>query len=53
MNSYYDQVLDELVYYLGYTPDHVAVLDAVEWQDENPHSSLAEYVEAMKEIGAL
>lgn len=44
---------DDLEYYLGYAPDSDLIAEADEWQERNPGSSLAEWVDAMAEIGAL
>lgn len=43
----------ELEYYLERKPTSQEVRDAEEWQQDHPGSGLAEYVEAMIEIGAL
>jgi hypothetical protein len=43
----------DLEYYMDRTPTNEEILEADEWQQDHPGSSLAEYVEAMREIGAL
>lgn len=43
----------ELEYYLERKATSAEVAEAGDWQQDNPGSSLAEYVEAMIEIGAL
>mgnify|MGYP003404387861 CR=1 FL=1 len=48
-----DQTLADLTYYLGYEPDGDVVADAADWQQSHPGSSLAEWVDAMAEIGLL
>lgn len=44
---------DDLEYYLGYKPDSDLIVEADEWQTQNPGSSLSEWIDAMTEIGAL
>lgn len=46
-------IIGELSYYLGYTPDGDTVAEAGDWLLYNPGSNLSEWVDAMKEIGAL
>lgn len=43
----------DLEYYLDRKPTHEEIEEAEEWQQDHPGSGLAEYVEAMIEIGAL
>jgi hypothetical protein len=43
----------DLEYYLGYKPSHDLILEAQDWQDYNPGSNLSEWVDAMREIGAV
>lgn len=43
----------ELEYYLDRKPTAAEITEAMEWVQDHPGSSLAEYVEAMIEIGAL
>lgn len=45
--------MSELEYYLGRKPSFDEAVEASEWQNDHPGTSLAEYVDAMKEIGAL
>ena len=44
---------NDLTYYMDRAPTNEEILEADEWQQDHPGSSLAEYVEAMREIGAL
>lgn len=44
---------ERLTYYLGRKPTKAEVAEAEEWQEDHPESDLAEYVEAMMEIGAF
>jgi hypothetical protein len=44
---------ERLTYYLGRKPSDDEVAEAEEWQEDHPESDLAEFVEAMIEIGAL
>ncbi len=46
-------IADDLEYYLDRKPTCDEIADAEEWQTYNPGSSLAEYVDAMHEIGGL
>src|SRR5690606_11162627 len=46
-------IANDLEYYLGYKPDSDLIVEAEEWQQDHPGSSLAEWVDAMREIGAL
>ena len=43
----------DLEYYMDRKPTNEEISEAEEWQQDHPGSSLAEYVEAMREIGAL
>lgn len=43
----------DLEYYLGRKPSTEEIEDAEDWQQDHPGVGLAEYVEAMIEIGAL
>jgi len=43
----------DLEYYLDRKPTAAEIEEAEEWQQDHPGSSLAEYVDAMKQIGAL
>lgn len=43
----------DLEYYLDRKPTAAEIEEAEEWQQDHLGSSLAEYVEAMIEIGAL
>jgi len=43
----------ELTYYLDRKPTFAEIAEAEEWQQDHPGTNLAEYVEAMIEIGAL
>lgn len=42
-----------LEYYLDRKPTFAEIAEAEEWQQDHPGSDLAEYVDAMIEIGAL
>ena len=42
-----------LEYYLERKPTRQEIVDAEEWEQDHPDSDLAEYVEAMIQIGAL
>lgn len=53
MKANTDQMVADLTYYLGYEPDGDLVAEALGWQEENPQSSLAEWVDAMMEAGLL
>lgn len=44
---------NDLEYYLDRKPTRDEVLEADEWQQNHPGSSLSEWVDAMIEIGAL
>jgi hypothetical protein len=44
---------NNLAYYLDRSPTADEVIEADEWQQDNPGSSLSEWVDAMLEIGAL
>jgi hypothetical protein len=43
----------DLEYYVGRKVTEAEYEEAVEWQEDHPGSDLAEYVDAMKQIGAL
>ena len=43
----------DLDYYLNRKPTRDEVEEAAEWQDDNPDTGLAEWVNAMIGIGAL
>lgn len=43
----------DLEYYLDRKPTAAEIGEAAEWQEDHPGSDLAEYVDAMKQIGAL
>lgn len=43
----------DLEYYLGYKPSSDLIGEAEEWQQDHPGVGLAEWVDAMREIGAL
>lgn len=43
----------DLEYYIGRKVTNQEYEEAMEWQDDHPGSDLAEYVDAMKQIGAL
>jgi hypothetical protein len=44
---------DDLAYYLDRKPTADEVQEADDWKQDNPGVNLAEYVDAMIEIGAL
>lgn len=44
---------EDLEYYVGRKVTNAEYEEAMEWQQENPGTDLAEYVSAMREIGAL
>lgn len=44
---------DDLEYYVGRKVTQAEMEEAEEWQEDHPESDLAEYVDAMKQIGAL
>ena len=44
---------EQLEYYLERPPTDYEVAEAMEWKARNPHGMLAEWVEAMIEIGAI
>ena len=44
---------DDLEYYLDRRPTNAEVAEAEEWQQDHPGESVAGYVDAMIEIGAL
>lgn len=46
-------IANDLEYYLGYKPAGDLIVEAEEWQQDHPGASLAEWVDAMREIGAL
>ena len=46
-------IKEDLEYYVGRKVSNEEYEQAIEWQMDHPGSSLAEYVEAMREIGAL
>ena len=46
-------VKNELAYYLDREPTNDEVVEAEEWMQDHPETSINEYVEAMLEIGAL
>lgn len=46
-------VRNDLEYYLEREPTNDEVSEAGDWMQENPGINLAEYVDAMIEIGAL
>lgn len=43
----------DLEYYLDRKPTAAEIEEAEEWQQDHPGVGLAEYVDAMREIGAL
>lgn len=43
----------DLEYYLGYPPDSATIAEADEWMQDHPGVNLSEWVDAMREIGAL
>lgn len=45
--------MSDLEYYLGYKPSADLIAEADDWQQSNPGANLAEWVDAMREIGAL
>lgn len=47
------ELVGDLEYYLDRKPTAAEIVEAMEWQDDHPGSDLAEYVDAMKQIGAL
>lgn len=47
------QIRNDLEYYLGYKPNSDLIAEAEEWQQDHPGVGLAEWVDAMREIGAL
>ena len=47
------ELAGDLEYYLGRKPTSAEIEEAAEWQDDHPGSALAEYVDAMRQIGAL
>lgn len=46
-------IASDLFYYLDREPTADEIAEADEWQQYNPGSDLAEWVDAMREIGAL
>lgn len=46
-------VTSDLEYYLGRKPSSDEVAEAEEWQEDHPGVGLSEWVDAMREIGAL
>jgi hypothetical protein len=44
---------NDLEYYLDRKPTAEEVIEADEWQQDNPGSSLSEWVDAMRDIGAI
>lgn len=44
---------DDLEYYVGRKVTQAEMEEALEWQEDHPGTDLAEYVSAMREIGAL
>ena len=46
-------IAGELEYYLGRKPSYDEVAEAGEWSVDHPGVSLSEWVDAMREIGAL
>ena len=44
---------ERMEYYFGRKVTDAEVEEAEEWQEDHPGSDLAEYVDAMKQIGAL
>jgi len=44
---------DDLEYYVGRKVTNEEYEQAMEWQQDHPGSDLAEYVDAMREIGEL
>lgn len=48
-----NELAGDLEYYLGRTATMGEIEEAAEWQADHPGSSLAEYVDAMKQTGAL
>ena len=45
--------MSDLEYYLDRKPTAAEIEEAEEWQQDHPGVGLAEYVDAMKQIGAL
>ena len=43
----------DLEYYIGRKPTSDEVVEAEEWAEDHPGVNLSEYVDAMREIGAL
>lgn len=46
-------IANDLEYYLNRKPTSGEIAEAEEWQQDHPGVGLAEYVDAMIEIGAL
>ena len=44
---------NDLAYYMDRKPTNEEISEAEEWQQDHPGVNLSEYVEAMREIGAL